>query len=199
MVRRTSSAFTLIELLAVIAIIAVLAALVLAAANGVEVKVMRSRASSEVQAMSTALEGYKTDNGIYPIGNTTAGSGSILLGPPTAPPYPYDPVSANAANYQIASEALYQALSGQTYYANPPAAGTKTYMNFTASQIANPAGPLSYIKDPWNNSYGYSTGDKNSPQTQYPYNGTGFFDLWSTAGRKTSSTTDLAAWVTNWQ
>src|SRR5580658_3702333 len=63
---KPTDSFTLIELLTVMAIIAILAALILAAGNGVMQKGMRSRASSEIQAMSTAAESYKADNGIYP-------------------------------------------------------------------------------------------------------------------------------------
>lgn len=96
------AAFTLVELLTVIAIIAILAGLLLAAGSGIMKKAARSRASAEIQAMSTALEAYKTDNGIYPVGNTTASSGSSLTGPPTGS-YPGDPVVANIAAYQTAS------------------------------------------------------------------------------------------------
>ncbi len=187
------AAFTLVELLTVIAIIAILAGLLLAAGSGIMKKAARSRASAEIQAMSTALEAYKTDNGIYPVGNTTASSGSSLTGPPTGS-YPGDPVVANIAAYQTASEALYQALSGQTYYSAAPTAGVKSYMSFKLSQIGSPTGPLSYIKDPWTNPYGYSTG--NTTQTLYPYNGSGFFDLWSTGGTTAGNT---AIWLTNWQ
>ena len=158
------ASFSLIEMLTVMAIIAILAALVLYAGSGVWTKAARSRAASEIQAMSTALEGYKTDNGIYPVGNTTAASGSILTGPPSPGTYPSDPAVANSANYQNSSEALYQALSGQAYYTAAPVAGAKSYMPFKINQIGNSTGPLSYIKDPWNNSYGYSTGDNLTPQ-----------------------------------
>jgi prepilin-type N-terminal cleavage/methylation domain-containing protein len=193
------ASFTLIELLTVIAIIAILAALTLYAGTAVLNKAARSRAASEIQAMSTALEGYKTDNGIYPIGTTTAGSSSSLLGPPTVA-YSLDPT---AATYQTSSEALFQALSGITNYATDlPLAGVKSYMPFKINQIGNSAGP-SYIKDPWNYSYGYSSGDNKSPQVQYPYNGAGFFDLWSTGGitlAKVTATPSLTnAWISNWQ
>jgi len=192
---RQTRAFTLIELLTVIGIIAILAALILEAGNGVMEKARRSRAAGEVQAMSTALDGYKIDNGIYP-------SATMLLGPPAPGTYPADPIVSNAGLYQNSSEALYQALSGgQTAYTAAPIAGAKFYMSFKPSQIGNPAA-LSYIKDPWGYSYGYSTGDGNvapAAQNQYPNNGSGFFDLWSTAGTKGTKATDINAWVSNWQ
>jgi len=68
-----ASAFTLIELLVVIAIIAILAGLILSTAGGIQKKAARSRAESEIAAMSAALESYKADNGDYP---TAANSGT---------------------------------------------------------------------------------------------------------------------------
>ncbi len=197
------ASFTLIEMLTVIAIIAILAALTLAAGSAVMNKAARSRAASEIQAMSTALEGYKTDNGIYPVGNTAGATVSKLTGPP-AGSYPVDPTSSD---YQVSSEALFQALSGMTNYAtDTPVAGTKTYMSFKGNQVGNPAGP-SYIKDPWNYSYGYSTGSPSTPPNPAsdpaPYNGAGFFDLWSTGGvtaGKIATTPSLTnTWLSNWQ
>ena len=196
------AAFTLVELLTVMAIIAILCALVLAAGSGIMKKAMRVRATNEIGGMSAALEGYKTDNGIYPVGNTTATSGSILTGPPAPGAYPLDPVKANAAAYQNSSEALYQALTGQAYFTATPVAGVKSYISLKQNQIGIPAGPMSYIMDPWGNAYGYSTGDNKTPQVLYPNNGTGQFDLWSTggtAGVTTSNPTPINSWITNWQ
>lgn len=75
-------AFTLIELLVVIAIIAILAGLTLAAVGGVQQKAARSRAESEIAALSAAIDSYKLDTGGYPpmdaSTNTTAGVYSTL-------------------------------------------------------------------------------------------------------------------------
>jgi prepilin-type N-terminal cleavage/methylation domain-containing protein len=197
------ASFTLIELLTVMTIISILAALVIFAASGAWSRAKRSRAAGEIQGMSTALESYKTDNGIYPVGNTTAGTASALTGPPGGT-YPLDP-SLVGGKYQISSEALYQALSGQAYYTATPVAGVKSYMPFKINQIGNPAGPLSYVKDPWNYSYGYSTGSPSSPPTVNdlaPYNSAGFFDLWSTGGTTGPTTANpnaINAWISNWQ
>jgi type II secretory pathway pseudopilin PulG len=174
------------------AIILILAGLLLSAGSGVMNKAKRSRASSEIQAMSTALEGYKTDNGIYPptantlLTNTyTANDGSTVGG-----------------LYQITSQLLYQALSGQTNFMDTPVAGVKSYMQFKANQIGNntaAAGTTgsgsSYVRDPWNYSYGYSTATNS---TATPYNGAGFFDLWSTAGYLHANS-NTNAWLSNWQ
>jgi prepilin-type N-terminal cleavage/methylation domain-containing protein len=199
------ASFTLIELLTVMAIIAILAALILAAGNGVMTKGMRNRASAEIQAMSAALEGYKTDNGIYP---PTSSSSTLLTNLATDVYFSkeVDGTQSGASGYyQINSEVLYQALSGQTNYADTPLSAGKSYMSFKPGQLGNTttAGATSpnatYIKDPWGYSYSYSTGTAAS----YPFNGTGFFDLWSTGGvtiTKMGTTPSLTnAWLSNWQ
>ena len=64
--RALPKGFTLIELLVVITIIAILAALVLNTAGFIQKKAARSRAETEIAALSAALESYKADNGDYP-------------------------------------------------------------------------------------------------------------------------------------
>src|SRR5438128_10700544 len=64
--RAVLRAFTIIELLVVIAIIIILAGLILSTVGYVQKKGARSRAETEIAAMSAALESYKADNGIYP-------------------------------------------------------------------------------------------------------------------------------------
>jgi prepilin-type N-terminal cleavage/methylation domain-containing protein len=178
------ASFSLIEILTVIAIIAILAALTLAAGSGAMTKAARSRASAEIQAMSTALESYKTDNGIYP-------ASSNLL---TAA---YASIDGSGAIYQASSQLLYQALSGQTNYTANPTAGVKSYMAFKINQVGDPTGALTggtYVQDPWTYSYGYSTGTTASP----PYNGSGFFDIWSTGGLLVAKV-NTNAWISNWR
>ena len=63
---RAKGAFTFIELLIAIAIILILAGLILGTAGYVQKKGARSRAETEIAAMSAALESYKADNGVYP-------------------------------------------------------------------------------------------------------------------------------------
>ena len=200
--RSALHSFTLVELLVVIGIIAILASLTLAAANTVWNKAARSRASAEIQAMSTGLENYKTDNGIYP-------PSTNLLGPPAASGYPVSPTGNGNGTYSESSQFLYQALSGQTNFLDDPVAGTKVYMPFKANQLGNTkatkaapyaSGSSTYIKDPWSYSYGYSTGDGKSPMVKYPYNGSGFFDLWSTGGVLADKGTVYATntWVGSW-
>jgi len=190
------ASFTLIELLTVIAIIAILAALTLAAASAVMKTAGRNRARSEIAAMTTALENYKSDNGIYPQADyfPQGTNGYIAAVPTTAGGY-----------YQLSSELLYQSLTGQTNYGDiPPKAssGTKIYMTFTKSQLGNntagAGGPI-YIQDPFGNSYGYSTGTNNAgTYSDIPFNGAGLFDLWSSGGDLSGTTTGTNVWLNNW-
>lgn len=89
MKRTLPKGFTLVELLIVITVIAILAALVLRTAGYVQERGARSRAESEIAALSAALESYKADNGDYPPGTntttTSAGNNNFLytnLSPP---------------------------------------------------------------------------------------------------------------------
>jgi hypothetical protein len=85
-------------------------------------------------------------------------------------------------------------------------------MNFKLNQVGSPTATPSYVRDPWNNAYGYSTGDANyltaNPQNQYPNNGSGSYDLWTTAGTTQNNTAlppsnpayyATNAWICNWQ
>jgi type II secretion system protein G len=65
-VNKSTRAFTLIELLIVVAIIAILAALTLSTMGYVNKKGARSRAESEIAALSAAIERYRLEYGIYP-------------------------------------------------------------------------------------------------------------------------------------
>ena len=189
--KKSLASFTLIELLTVIAIIAILAAMTLAAASMVMGTGARKRATAEIQAMSLGLENYKIDNGIYPSSTSTVSgvSGTTLTGPPTGS-YPF--LSVDLKDYKNSASALYEALSGKTNFMDIPQSGTKSYFSFKVNQIGNPtaaAGP-SYVADPWSNPYGYSTGDNLSPQVNYPFNGSQFFDLWTTAGTTGNTTSN---------
>ncbi len=63
---RCNAAFTLIELIVVTAVIIILTGLVLSTVGYVQKKAARSRAETEIAAMSAACENYKADNGTYP-------------------------------------------------------------------------------------------------------------------------------------
>jgi prepilin-type N-terminal cleavage/methylation domain-containing protein len=185
------SAFTLIELIVVIAIIVILAGLVLSTVGYVQKKGARARAETEIAAMSAALESYKADNGIYP-----ANSATNALDAQTYPD-PSDPA------YSAASLFLYEQLMGVTSGNRSETPSGKTYFAFKPNMLL-PAPPstadVTAIRDPFGNSYGYSTAyqhdiDLGVPPT-HGYNPT--FDFWSTTGTTSGSTTDRNQWIKNW-
>jgi len=150
--------------------------------------------------MSAALENYKADNGIYPRGKSTA------VPPSGVPVYSVAATGTDDLNartdtdssskkYQDACRYLYEQLSGDIDLDLAAEAGNKTYLPFKESLLAlirDPNGKivgLSHIKDPFGNSYGYSTA--NQASSAIGYNPT--FDLWSTVNE-----TDSARWIKNW-
>jgi type II secretory pathway pseudopilin PulG len=165
------------------AIISILAAIVLFAASGVRAKVARSRAATEIQAISSAIDSYKTDNGIYPAPTST----SLATNSSAA----YTITDPTTTSYTTNSQALYLALSGQTNFTDSPV-GNKVYLNVPASMAGNANGATaggSYLKDPYTYSYGYNAVGSL----------TGTFDLWSTGGLKGTASTNTAVWIRNWQ
>jgi len=192
---RISEAFTLIELIVVVGLIIVLTGLVLSTVGYARKKGARARAETEIAAMSAACESYKSDNGIYPRDTTTTDILAALTASPTPDPRPtsYDP---NDSTYAAASLYLYAQLSG-----NPSRDRStytqRSYFQFKPGMLSPPGGTglVTAIRDPFGNSYGYSTAQQADPSKGF--NPT--FDLWSTAG--TSNATDAAyeqAWLKNW-
>jgi type II secretory pathway pseudopilin PulG len=175
-------AFTLIELLVVITIIIVLAGLVLSTVGYVQKKGARSRAETEIAAMSAACESYKADNGIYPRDNTTTDALDARQN-----------FDATQTVYQNASLYLYDSLFGATSGSRIPNTGARSYFTFKPNQLSpsDQTQPVAFIRDPFGNSYGYSTANQADPVTPKGYNPT--FDLWSTA-----NSTDPNQWIKNW-
>lgn len=155
-------------------IILVLAGLILATSGYVQNKGARSRAEAEIAAISAALENYRADNGIYP---RDARTDALKPGDP------------DRAGYAPASLCLYGALAGATDGSRRPTA--KSYFAFKPNQLspADPSQNVAFIRDPFGNSYGYSTAGQVNPAEGY--NPT--FDLWSTAGDA-----NQARWIKNW-
>ena len=193
--------FTLIELVLVVGIITVLSALVLSTVGYARKKSARARAETEIAAMSAACENYKADNGIYPRSSATDTFTAVTNRvPPDPQPTSYDP---SVTAYSFTSFYLYGQLSG-----NPSGDRTtytqQRYMQFKPSMLSPPdgTGTVTAIRDPFGNSYGYSTAqafyiDNPSANPNNGFNPT--FDLWSTGG--TSNVTDAAyekVWLTNW-
>ncbi len=176
---RRYNAFTLIELIVVVSIIAVLGALVLSTAGYARKKGARARAETEIAAMSAACENYKADNGIYPRDAATTDS--------------LDTTAAiNIGNYQAASQYMYGQLAVDPDFDGVPNSSSKAYMQFKPNMLGTDANNKVYPRDPFGNSYGYST--RMAATGSGGYNPT--FDLWSTAGLTTGS--DSTQWIKNW-
>jgi prepilin-type N-terminal cleavage/methylation domain-containing protein len=189
--KRRHTGFTLIELIVVVSIIAILAGLVLSTAGYARNKAARARAETEIAALAAACESYKADNGVYP-----ANSDTNALNAQT---------SLDPSGYQAASLQLYNALFGATAGSRTPTTGAKSYFVFKPNMLfpADQTQPVQYIRDPFGNSYGYSTIDNPvaNPTPTPGYNPT--FDLWSTAGVASSPTPNPPAtqqdlWIKNW-
>jgi prepilin-type N-terminal cleavage/methylation domain-containing protein len=182
---RGAGAFTLIELLIVIAIILVLAGLILATSSYVIKKGHRSRAEAEIAALSAALENYKADNGVYPSTTETNALKPNAAGDP--------------ATYQSASLSLYKLISGDADNDSTRVAESKSYFPFKPNQLTPSDQTLAvlYIRDPFGNSYGYSTAKASTPAGADGYNPT--FDLWSTAGViDAANPPNQSQWIKNW-
>jgi type II secretory pathway pseudopilin PulG len=186
---RAEGAVTIIELIVVITVISILAALVLAAGSYVQEKGKRSRAETEIAAISAALESYKADNGIYPRDNSTNGYTDTLDA--RSLPRPSPSPSPNA--YTNANFYLFTELSGLDS-SQQPIANKKSYFNFKPQMLGHPSGNTAtvvFVRDPFGNCYGYSTA--NQATSAKGFNPT--FDLWSTANDTTGNT---LKWIKNW-
>jgi type II secretory pathway pseudopilin PulG len=181
-----AGAFTLIELIVVTTVIVILTGLVLSTVGYVQKKGARARAETEIAAMSASCENYKADNGIYP----TDASKTEQLNSTT---------SFNPANYQSASQYLYGQLAGDLNFDGIPDSNRKSYMQFKPNMLGTDNNNKVYPRDPFGNSYGYST--RMAAIGSGGYNPT--FDLWSTAGVAPSPTpappaTQQDLWIKNW-
>ena len=195
---RGYNAFTLIELIVVVGVIIILTGLVLSTVGYARKKGARARAETEIAAMSAALESYKADNGIYPRNNVTDNLNAQTSGDPSS--------------FQTASQYLYGELSGDrnfNYVIDPSEQGNRSYFAFksnppSADGTSN-SGMLSitrsgntytvnYIRDPFGNSYGYSTAKAVTPSGTIGFNPT--FDLWSVGDA--NSVSNQTHWIKNW-
>src|SRR6266480_5661889 len=176
------SAFTLIELIVVTTVIIILTGLVLSTVGYAQKKGARARAETEIAAMSAACESYKADNGIYPRDNATNQYTDILDARQN--------FDATQTVYQNASRYLYDALFGATSGSRTPNTGARSYFVFKPNMLSPDDQTLNvqYTRDPFRNSYGYST--IQAATGTGGYNPT--FDLWSTNGL--TSGTDSTQW-----
>jgi prepilin-type N-terminal cleavage/methylation domain-containing protein len=185
---RFDGAFTLIELIVVITVIVILTGLVLSTVGYARKKGARARAETEITAMSAALESYKADNATYP---RDASSTDLL-----------DPTTTNVDNYKTSCRYMYGQVSGDRDFDGTPDTGVRSYMTFKPNSLlrddmSNPpssTNPVTAIRDPFGNSYGYSTAKAANPGGTVGYNPT--FDLWTIADG--AAGTDQTKWVKNW-
>jgi len=189
--KRRYNAFTLIELVLVIGIITVLAGLVLSTVGYARKKAALARAESEIAAMSAARENYKADNGVYPSNSDTNNLDARTSGNSSSP------------SYNLTSLALYNSLFGTTNGSRTPNAGARSYFVFKPNMLspADQTQNVLFIRDPFGNSYGYSTIQAATGDTTKGYNPT--FDLWSTAGLTNSPPVIppdpiTPQWIKNW-
>jgi general secretion pathway protein G len=179
---RRSDAFTLVELLVVITIIIILAGLVLATVGYVQKKGARSRTEAEIAAISAACESYKADNGIYPRDANTTDTLDAKSS------------TVDMTKYQAASQYLYGQLTGDLNFDGLSDTGSKSYMQFKPNQLGTDSNGKVYLRDPFGNSYGYSTIQTATSDTTKGYNPT--FDLWSIADA--NPTNNQIQWIKNW-
>jgi type II secretory pathway pseudopilin PulG len=204
---RRYTAFTLIELVLVVGIITFLGALVLSTVGYARKKGALARAETEIAAMSAACENYKADNAVYPRGNADLSNNTPYDTDTLDPVNDLNPAATPVPNvYTKASLYLYKVLMAD----NDADGGSdgKAYMVFKPNQLLrtdmsqppSSTNPVIAIRDPFGNSYGYSTKKASDPNAN-GYNPT--FDLWSTAGVAPSPTpappaTQQNLWIKNW-
>ena len=111
--RKTTSGFTIVELLIVIVVIGILAAITIVAYNGIQGSARFAAYKSDVQAMNKAILLYHAENGFYPgtatgscATNSTTGTGNFIPGTPALTPT-YIAKVPDTPNFS----------SGQNYYA----------------------------------------------------------------------------------
>jgi len=179
--RFAAKAFTLMELVVVFAIVIILTGLVLTGLRYAREKGASARAQTEIAAMSAACENYKADKAVYPRDQTTTDtldSRGLI----------------NFAAYQAAAQYLYGQLAGDPDFDGVPNANSTSYMQFKPKMLGTDNANKVYPRDPFGNSYGYSTIQAATGDTTKGYNPT--FDLWSTAGQTTGG--DPTRWIKNW-
>jgi len=190
---RFAGAFTLIELIVVVGVILILTGLVLSTAGYARKKGARARAETEIAAIAAALESYKADNAIYPRNSQTDALDSTSDGSPN--------------DYLSASQYMYGEITGDRNFDGTTDSGAKSYITFKPtsllradmSQPPSLSNPVTAIREPFGNSYGYST--RMAATGSGGYNPT--FDSWSTCGEigpKPGETFQQyqLRWVKNW-
>lgn len=117
--RKSTSGFTVIELLVIIVVLGIIVTIVVVAYNGIQKAALNSQRSTELLGWRTSFEKYKAANGQYPV----MANGGYCLGTgfPEGRCRNYTSTTTNVY-YESNSTALMQALAPY----DPPPAGTRT-------------------------------------------------------------------------
>ena len=175
--QHSRSGFTLIEIMVVIVIITILVGIVIGASKYAQTKGATSRAKAEIAALETALEGYKSDNGVYPGSTEIPNNGtqnSILL---------YNSLATGPKRYFTFKANQLRDFGGAVTIVIPPCPSSPA----TALTVTNVA-----IIDPFGMPYNYF----NNPCGGGGQNNSATFDLWSYGPDNINGTADD---ITNWK
>lgn len=179
----SSSAFTLIELLAVIGIIALIAGLIVATAGYANRKSLRSKTEAQLKQIELALELYKNEEGYYPI---TPDDVQRVYG-------------ISHTNHVGASNnvlRLYTAITGYSVTNGPPNTPERTsYFPEIKTEMIQKVGATNYLVDPYGNIWGYFSAPKNAAFKTNQYNPR-TYDLWSFGLTPSEPTNSL---ICNWR
>ena len=133
---KTTSGFTIVELLIVIVIIAVLAVIGILGYNGIQNRARVTTTQSDFSNAAKKLELYKIDSSTtaYPIGTTTLTAAGVTFSKSNydAAVYCFNNVSAPTAWALVVD-----AKDGKTYYINSV---TNTFAEFTPNKVQNNSG-----------------------------------------------------------
>jgi prepilin-type N-terminal cleavage/methylation domain-containing protein len=170
---RRHRAFTLVELLVVIAIIALLAGMLLPVLSRVKVSAMKSKAKLEAQGIATAIEGYDSAYGRFPVSTNaqtyanpdftyggiypTVSNPSYSIGTPVPPALASTLVLTNNEVIAILMDFTnYPNGSGATVNMNHQKNPQQTkFLNATLSgdAVSPGVGTDLVYRDPWGNPY----------------------------------------------
>jgi general secretion pathway protein G len=126
--------FTIVELLIVIVVIGILAAITIVAYSGIQTRGRDSVRSSDVKSIQTALEMYKSDNGVYPpLGCQDCGANASGLSTYLVPTYiakiPTDPNTSSMNYHYVWGPVANASYSVRISYESKPACQKGVNMN----------------------------------------------------------------------
>jgi len=104
--KKSTSGFTIVELLIVIVVIAILAAISIVAYNGIQKRATITRTTSDLNMINKAILTYHAEHGSYPIQSTWNAKIEDFI-PEIVPNYasklPQNPVAGSSARYMYRS------------------------------------------------------------------------------------------------